>query len=142
MRQQLQMFGWRQFVIERHQHAAAVKNGVRGNQPLRLIGHDDRGAVAGIELGILQRARQRLGNIFEVGVGQAVSSRDSGPTRSDRLHWASGRAHRAEPRPDSCIGRDSSIQERMKTENRTETENWVSLIPKSDTGSASVHNRD
>ncbi len=71
MRQQLQMLGRGQLVIERHQHATLVKNGIGGNQPLRLVGHDDRGPVARTELGILERTRQRHRHFFEVRIGKA-----------------------------------------------------------------------
>ena len=46
VREKLQMLGGREFVIERNQDAAAEENRVGGNQPFRLIGHDDRGARA------------------------------------------------------------------------------------------------
>ena len=71
VRQQLQMLGRGQLVIERHQHATPMKNGVRGNQPLRLIGHDDRGPVAGTEFGVFESARQRHRHFFEIGIGEA-----------------------------------------------------------------------
>ena len=71
VRQQLQMLGRGQLVIERHQHSAAMKNGVGRNQPLRLIGHDDGGAIAGLELGVLERARQGHRHFFEIGVSKA-----------------------------------------------------------------------
>ena len=60
-----------QLVVERNQHAAAVENRIRRDQPLRLIRHDDGGAVAGIEIGVFESARQRQGDLFEIGVGQA-----------------------------------------------------------------------
>ena len=47
VRQQLKMFGGGKFVIERNKNAARKKYRVRRNQPLGLIGHDDRGAVPG-----------------------------------------------------------------------------------------------
>ena len=65
------MLGRGQLVVERNQHAAAIENGIGRNQPLRLIGHDDRGAVAGTELGVLQSARQRQRHFLEVGIGEA-----------------------------------------------------------------------
>ena len=71
MREQLQMFGRGQLVVERHQHAAAVKDRIGRNQPLRLIRHDDGGAVAGIVIGVLQSAGQRQRNLFEIGIRQA-----------------------------------------------------------------------
>ena len=71
MRQQLQMLGGGELVIERHEHAARKKHGVGRDQPLRLIGHDDRGAVSGGKAGIFQRRRQRFGRFAELPVGQA-----------------------------------------------------------------------
>src|SRR5712675_2431820 len=43
--QKLPLFGGREFVIERNEDAARIKNGEGGDQPLGLIGHDDAGAV-------------------------------------------------------------------------------------------------
>src|SRR4030095_2421807 len=38
--EKLPVFGGSELVVERDQHATGIENGVRGNQPLRLIGHD------------------------------------------------------------------------------------------------------
>ena len=46
-----------ELVIEWNEHAAAIENRVRGDQPLGLIGHDDRRAVARLEARFLQRFR-------------------------------------------------------------------------------------
>ena len=66
-----QVLGGRELVIERNQHAAAEKNGVGGNQPLGLIGHDDGGACAVAKAGFLQTRRERIGYFFELLVGEA-----------------------------------------------------------------------
>jgi hypothetical protein len=60
------MFGGGEFVIERNEHAAREKYGVRRNQPLGLIGHDDRGAAAGCKTEFFERGRQRLGSLAEI----------------------------------------------------------------------------
>ena len=83
--QQLQMLGGSEFVVERHQYAAAIENRIRGNQPLRLIGHDDRGAIPGLEPGILQRTSQRQSNLFEIRVGKP--SFFSIPVRLDQANF-------------------------------------------------------
>ncbi len=70
MFEQLQLLFRRQFVIQRDQHPPAVKNSVGGNQPLRLIRHEDRRAVSRVELGILQRPGQGQADFFEVGIGK------------------------------------------------------------------------
>ena len=49
MGEELKLFGCGEFVIERHEDAAAEKNSAGGNQPLGLIGHDDGGARAVLE---------------------------------------------------------------------------------------------
>ena len=71
VRQQLQVLGGGELVIERNDHAARKKYGVGRNQPLGLIGHDDRGAVPGGKACIFERGRQRLGGFAELPVGQA-----------------------------------------------------------------------
>ncbi len=71
VRQQLQMLGRGQLVIEWHQHATFMKNGISGNQPFRLIGHDDRCPVAGTELGVFESSRQGQRHFFEVRIGKA-----------------------------------------------------------------------
>ena len=47
-----------------------MKNCICSNQPFRLIGHDDGGTVTGMDLGILERARQRHRHVFKIGVGE------------------------------------------------------------------------
>src|SRR5579863_8841575 len=68
---QLKMLDGAEFVIEGHQHTAAIENRIRGNQPLRLVGHDDRRAIAGFELSVLQSASQGQSDLFEIGVGES-----------------------------------------------------------------------
>ena len=70
MFQQLPLLIRREFVIERHQHAAGIKYRVRPDQPLGLIGHDDRGAIARSKSRILQRLRDRHGAISKFPVRQ------------------------------------------------------------------------
>jgi hypothetical protein len=60
MFEELPLFLRSEFVVERNQRASRVKNGVRGNQPLRLIRHDDAGSPAACEPGVLQSPRQRM----------------------------------------------------------------------------------
>jgi len=71
MRQELEMFGWSQFVIERNQHTAAEKNRIGGNQPLRLIGHDDGGAISSFEVGVFEGAAKGTSHRLEVRIGEA-----------------------------------------------------------------------
>jgi hypothetical protein len=70
MRQQLQMLFGGELVIERHEHAATIKNGVGRNQPLRLIGHDDRGAIAGGEASLFEAGGEWQRDLLKLGVGQ------------------------------------------------------------------------
>src|SRR5258706_5610140 len=49
MQEQLPLFFGEKFVVEWDQDAAAVEDGVSGNQPLGLISHDDGGVVARVE---------------------------------------------------------------------------------------------
>src|SRR5579864_2850559 len=72
MREKLQMLRGSKFVIERHKHAAAIKNRKGRNQPLRLIGHDNRGACARCEPSVLQRTGERQSRFLELPVGQAT----------------------------------------------------------------------
>ncbi len=72
MLEQLPLFVRRQFVIEWNQNATGKKNRVSGNQPLRLIGHDDAGASASGETAILQSLGQRMRALLEVAIGQAL----------------------------------------------------------------------
>ncbi len=71
MGEQLQMLGGGELVIERDQNAAAIEDGIGRDQPFRLIGHDDGGAVVGVEIGVFQSAGQRQRDFFEIGIGQA-----------------------------------------------------------------------
>src|SRR5260370_21603940 len=68
VREQLQLFLGRELVIERNENAAAIKDRIRGNQPLGLIGHDDGGAALNREAGILQRASQGERSVFELAI--------------------------------------------------------------------------
>ena len=70
MVEQGQVLGRSKLVIERNQHAAAAENGVRRDQPFRLIGHDDGGAVAGGKTGLLNRAGQDQRGIGKLAIGQ------------------------------------------------------------------------
>src|SRR6185437_12478935 len=72
VREKLQMFRGSKFVIKRHENAAAMKNGVSRNQPLRLIRHDDRGPRVGRKSRVLQRTGERQRSCFELPVGQAA----------------------------------------------------------------------
>src|SRR5581483_2521786 len=71
VQQQLRVLGRSQLVVERNEHPAAVEDRVRRDQPLRLVGHDDGGAVARPETVLLQRGRERQGGFFELAVAQA-----------------------------------------------------------------------
>ena len=68
VREQLNLLVRGELVIHRNENAAAEENRVRGNQPLRLIGHDDRRARAVREAGVLQRARQRQRRFLELAI--------------------------------------------------------------------------
>ena len=68
--QQRQVLAGSQLVVERHQHAAAAKHGIGGDQPLGLIGHDNRGAITGGKAGFLQRRGQRQRGFGELPVGE------------------------------------------------------------------------
>src|SRR5262249_17028286 len=70
--QQLPVFRWSQFVVERNERATGEENGVRRDQPLGLIGHDDAGAVAGGKTGILQSASERVSAVLELFEGEAL----------------------------------------------------------------------
>src|SRR5207248_8471515 len=59
-----------EFVIKRNQHPSNLKDRVRRNQPLRLIGHDDCGTLSRIKFGVLKSTRQRGGSLLEVGIGE------------------------------------------------------------------------
>ena len=70
MGQQRKMLSAREFVIEGDEDAAAIKNCVGRNQPLRLIRHDDGGAVARSKARVLQGARQRERRLLKIGVSE------------------------------------------------------------------------
>src|SRR5262249_11607683 len=72
MSEELPVFSRRQFVVERHERSSAKENGVGGNQPLRLVGHYDRSAVAGAERSVLQSLCEGQRALFEFAVGQPV----------------------------------------------------------------------
>src|SRR6266853_1847115 len=69
--QKLPMFGGREFVIERNEDAARIKNGEGGDQPLGLIGHDDAGAVARGETCVLCGSREGNGACVKFVIGEA-----------------------------------------------------------------------
>ncbi len=71
VRQELQVLGRGQLEVQGNQHASAEKNGICRHQPLRLVAHDDGGAVAFAKIRVLQRARQRTRQLLEIGVGKA-----------------------------------------------------------------------
>ncbi len=70
--EQLPLLVRREFVIQGNENAAGEKNGVGGDQPFRLIRHDDAGAGAGGETTILQSFRKRIRTLLEVAVSQAL----------------------------------------------------------------------
>src|SRR5258706_10147171 len=51
--QELPLLGGGEFVVERDEDAARIKNGEGGDQPFGLVGHYDAGAVAGGEARVL-----------------------------------------------------------------------------------------
>src|SRR5208282_5426126 len=69
--QKLELFVSSEFVVERDQHAAGEKNRIGGNQPLRLIGHDDGSAAGRGETGVLQSSRERESRVTELTKRQA-----------------------------------------------------------------------
>src|SRR5919201_3440666 len=73
MGQQLQMLTRSQFVVQRNQNAATIKNGVGGDQPLRLVAHDDGGAIAFAKSDRLERGCERQGRLLELGVSQTLA---------------------------------------------------------------------
>ena len=70
MFQQLPLLIRSELVIERHQHAGGIKYRVRRDQPLGLVGHDDRGAIARSKFRVLQSLRDRHGAISKFPVRQ------------------------------------------------------------------------
>ena len=95
MRQKLQLFISRQFVIERNQHAAAKENRISRNQPFRLIRHDNRGPRPVLEIRPLA-ARQRVtkppSQMRDTSFERSLA-RD--PLRSNKSHRASAQLPRA-----------------------------------------------
>ena len=71
MCQQLHVLRRRELIVERHQHPACIKNRICRQQPLRLIGHDDRRAITRLEVSILQSPRQGQRHLFEIRIGEA-----------------------------------------------------------------------
>ena len=71
MREQLKMLSGGELVIERNKNAAREKHGVRRNQPLGLIGHDDRGAVSRGKTRFFEGCRHGLGGFAELPVSEA-----------------------------------------------------------------------
>ena len=94
------MFGRRQLEIEWNDHSAAVKHRISGNQPFRLIAHDNRHAIARTELAIFERPRQRQGKILEIEVSEpclfavAIGFNQTGFVRPAIQSSAQGRAKR------------------------------------------------
>src|SRR6267378_1398037 len=72
MLEQLPLFVRREFVIQGNKNAASKKNGIRRNQPLRLIRHDDAGASACGEAAFLQSSRKGMRAFLEVAISQAL----------------------------------------------------------------------
>jgi surfactin synthase thioesterase subunit len=71
MREKLQVFTRRKFVIQWNQNATALQNRVGADQPLRLVGHDDGGVIAWEQLCILQSTGEWRSHLLEVGVCEA-----------------------------------------------------------------------
>ena len=65
------MFVWCKFVIEWNEDATCKENGISGDQPLRLIGHDNAGAVPRGETCVLQCFGQRMSAFLEIAIGEA-----------------------------------------------------------------------
>src|ERR1700676_522305 len=88
------------FVIEWYDHASGKENSVGGEQPLRLVRKDDRGAIAGYEARIFERSSQRLGRFAKLPVRQsrtfaiAVSLDQADLIRPAFQRIAQGRAKR------------------------------------------------
>ena len=71
VRQQLQVFRRRELVVQGHQDTTTVENGVGRNQPFRLVGHDDRGAIVRVKFRVFESAGQRQGDLFKIRISQA-----------------------------------------------------------------------
>src|SRR4051794_24931358 len=70
--QQLPMLGGSELVVEWNEYATGEKDGIRGNQPLRLIGHDNCSAIARLERGVLQGSREWMRSFLEITIGEPV----------------------------------------------------------------------
>src|SRR5882724_10115380 len=70
MFEQLRVFRGRELVIERHKNAAGEKNRIGGDEPLRLVRHDDGGAIGGGESRILQGTSKRVSAALKVFISQ------------------------------------------------------------------------
>src|ERR1700751_2530296 len=64
------MFVGRELVVKGNENSSAEEDGVRGDQPLGLVGHDDRRAVAFAKIRILQRTSQRSREFLKIGIGK------------------------------------------------------------------------
>ena len=110
MPQQLPVLGRRELVVERNEHTAGEEDRVGRDQPLRLIRHDDRGAIARREAGILQRTSQRMRPLLKFPIRQpfflALAIRfDQASLRSQ-----TDPAHPSAPRRWIDILRDRALQ--------------------------------
>ncbi len=59
-----------ELVVERDENAAREEDGIRGNQPLGLIRHDDAGAIASRERSVLQGAGERMSAMLKFLIGE------------------------------------------------------------------------
>src|SRR5690349_306790 len=67
------MFRWSQLVIQWHKHAAAIEDGISGNQPLGLIAHQDRRAIARCKPVFLEAGSKSQRHISKIAIGQAAA---------------------------------------------------------------------
>ena len=72
MFEQLPVFDGSELVIERHENAAGEKNRIGGDEPLRLVRHDDGSAIAGDESHILQGTSKRVSAALKVFISQTL----------------------------------------------------------------------
>ncbi len=70
MGEQLKVLSRAEFVVERHKNATAIEDRIGRDQPFRLIGHDDRGAIVRIEVSVFEGAGERQCDLFEIGIGE------------------------------------------------------------------------
>ena len=61
-----------QFEVDRNQNATAVEHRICRDEPLRLVGHDDGGAVGFVKSRGLQGRSDALGSSFEVAVRESA----------------------------------------------------------------------